>query len=137
MAAMDTMTVFDEFARKYEIDDKTRKWLTSADGLQAKMLDDFLYAGATESDIGKIAEMAGAENKLLTSSRLRQAWTSLRRAEDDKERVKRRGLDDNDLDALLAQPALDDIAERHCKLYQMVWPPEIAPAVALVSRIAK
>ena len=113
MAAMDTMTVFDEFARKYEIDDKTRKWLTSADGLQAKMLDDFLYAGATESDIGKIAEMAGAENKLLTSSRLRQAWTSLRKAEDDKERVKRRGLDDNDLDALLAQPALDDIAERH------------------------
>ena len=52
---MATVTqVFDDLQQKFEIDDKTRLWLTADDGLAAKGLDDFMYAVSTEQEVASM-----------------------------------------------------------------------------------
>ena len=128
---------FDELQSKFGIDDKTRAWLTAEEGLNASSVMDFLHAAASETDVQKMVEAAQADNVFLATSRLRQAWLSLRKAEEEVASIKRRGLDETDLDTLLAQPVLDDIAARHWARYKQTWPPELAPADLLVSRISR
>ena len=41
------------------------------------------------------------------------------------------------MDDLLTASALDDIEARHWARYKMTWPPEIAPADTLISRIVR
>ena len=41
-----------------------------------------------------------------------------------------------DMDDLLGASVPDDIETRHWARYKMTWPPEIAPADTLISRIA-
>ena len=128
---------FDELQVKFGIDAKTRAWLTAEEGLNASSIMDFLHAAASETDVQKMVEAAQADNVFLATSRLRQAWLSLRKAEEEVASIKRRGLDETDLDTLLAQPVLDDIAARHWARYKQTWPPELAPADLLVSRISR
>ena len=42
-----------------------------------------------------------------------------------------------DMDGLLTASVLDDIGARHWARYKMTWPPEIAPAGTLISRIVR
>ena len=42
-----------------------------------------------------------------------------------------------DMDDLLTASVLDDIEARHWARYKMTWPPEIALADALISRIVR
>ena len=76
-------------------------------------------------------------NVFLATSRLRQAWRALKRARDDEDVVKRAGHDTIDMDDLLATSILDDIEARHWARYKMTWPPDIAPADTVISRIVR
>lgn len=104
--------------------------------MAAKTLDDLLYA-CNEDGIDNFIDAAKPTNKLLSVSRLRQAWRSLKRARDSEDAIKRPGHDTIDMDDLLAASVLDDIEARHWARYKMTWPPEIAPADTLISRIVR
>ena len=53
------------------------------------------------------------------TSRIRQAWTSLKKAADDAETLKRKTMDDCELDDLLPQKELEDMGARHYARYRM------------------
>ena len=110
--------------------------MTDPDGLAAKSLDDLLYA-CNEDGIDKLVEAAKPDNIILATSRLRQAWRSLKKARDEADVIKRAGQDTIDMDELLQASVLDDIEARHWARYKMTWPPEIAPADTLVSRVVR
>ena len=61
----------------------------------------------------------------------------MRQTKDEQEAIKRKGVDETDLDILLPQPELDSIAYRHWARYKMTWPPEIQPCDLLISRVTK
>ena len=95
-----------------------------------------MYA-CNEDGIDKLVEAAKPTNVLLSGSRLRQAWRSLKRARDSGDVIKRAAQDTMDMDDLLAASVLDDMEARHWARYKTTWPPEIAPADTLISRIAR
>ena len=76
---------FDKLKEEFQLDDKVRAWLTSDTGLAARNLGDFLHAASSEAEVKALVDASGAENKLLATSRLRQAWVSLKRARDQDE----------------------------------------------------
>ena len=86
--------LFDQLQADFGLEQSVRDWLTAPTGLSATSLDDFLYAASSEADLGAMATAAGATNKYLMTSRLRQAWLSLKRARDDAELIKKHGQDD-------------------------------------------
>ena len=136
MANPEAVKVFKQLAEQFEIDPKVTSWLTAPDGLAAKNLDDLLYA-CNEDGIDKLVEAAKPTNIMLSTSRLRQAWRSLKKARDEDDVIKRAGQDTMDMDELLQASVLDDIEARHWARYKMTWPPEIAPADTLVSRVVR
>ena len=104
--------------------------------MATKKLDDLLYA-CNEDGIDKLIDAAKPTNKFFAGSRLRQAWGSLKRVRDSEDVIKRSGRDTVDMDDLLAASVLDDIEARHWARCMMTWPPEIAPAGTLISRIVR
>ena len=128
---------FDQLKEQFDLEPKVREWLTSDTGLAARSLSDFLHAASSEAEVKALVDAAGAENKLLATSRLRQAWVSLKRARDQDEIIQRRGADESDLDQLLAQPVLDDLEARFWSRYHMSYPPDVAPADLVVSRACR
>ena len=128
---------FDKLKEEFQLDDKVRAWLTSETGLAARNLGDFLHAASSEAEVKALVDASGADNKLLATSRLRQAWVSLKRARDQDEVIQRRGADEADLDQLLAQPVLDDLEARFWARYHMSYPPDVAPADLVVSRACR
>ena len=63
--------------------------------------------------------------------------TSLRKAQEEQDAIKRKGVDETDLDVLLTQPELENMAARHWARYKVTLPPEVAPSDMLVSRVSK
>ena len=56
----------------------------------------------------------------------------------DKDREKQNALDDDDdLDKPMSKPDLDRLAELAWNRYHLVWPPEVEPSDALVSRLTR
>ena len=136
MANPEAVKIFKQLAEQFDIDQKVTSWLTAPNGLAAKNLDDLLYA-CNEDGIDKLVEAAKPTNIMLATSRLRQAWRSLKKARDEDDVIKRAGQDTMDMDELLQASVLDDIEARHWARYKMTWPPEIAPADTLVSRVVR
>ena len=137
MAGSTPPQLFAALAAKFGWEDKVRDWMTDAKGLGAATLLDFLHAATTVEDVAAMVTADKADNKFLMKSRLRQAWLSLKQASEEQERIKRKGLDESDLDQLLTQPELDDMEARHWARYKMIWPPEIAPSDLLLSRLVR
>ena len=137
MASSEVKAAFEEVEKKFQWDPKVTKWLLAPDGLGATSLNDFLFAATEAKELGTIADQAGCENKLLMTSRIRQAWTSLKTSSDDKEKLKRKNAEDVEMDSMLPQMELDDLAAKHYHRYRMVWPPEIMPSDQLISRVSK
>ena len=138
MCAM-AVTPIQDMINKYGIGAEVGRWITASDGLNAAGLDDFIFCMASESEASSIVDAAGVptERKIQQTSRVRQAWSALRKARADAEKVKSRGLDDTDLDSLLTQPELDDIADHFYKRYRLVLPASVMPSDAVVSRLSK
>ena len=136
MANPDAVKVFKELADLFELDPAVTTWLTAANGLAAKNLEYLLYA-CNEDGIDKLVGTAKPPNLILSTSRLRQAWRSLKKARDEEDVIKRAGQDTMDMDNLLTASVLDDIEARHWARYKMTWPPEIAPADTLLFRTVR
>ena len=99
MANPDAVRLFKELAEQFELDPAATTWLTAPNGLAAKNLDDLLYA-CNEGGIDKLVEAAKPSNLILSISRLRQAWRSLKKARDEEDVIKRAGQDTMDMDDL-------------------------------------
>ena len=120
---------FEELENKFSLDPLITKWILSDSGLGATTVDDFLFSATKQEDLASVAESAGVEQgkRLLMTSRIRQAWTSLKKAAEDADSLKRKSMDDVELDDLLPQRELDDMGAKHYARYRMSWPPEIMP----------
>ncbi len=132
---------FKELGDKYGWDPITVAWMTKADGLGASRMQDFVEITADPNRFDAIATMikptSGAYNELQQASRIRQAWKDLQDAQAAANALKKRGQDDTDLDALLTQDQLDDLADQHHARYKVTFPSTIAPGDVLTSRISK
>jgi hypothetical protein len=137
MAKPSVSELFRELATEFKLEPKLAEWLTAESGLAAKSLEDFAYAASSEDDVTRMVTAAKPDNTWLATSRLRQAWKSVKRSCDDEHVIRRSGMDTTDLDELLPAPELEDIESRHWARYKMTWPPEIAPADSLVSRAVR
>ena len=136
LADAQAVKLFEKLGSENGVDPKVTAWLTAPDGFNAKSLDDLLYA-CNEDGIENLIVAADPDNHLLATSRLRQAWRTLKRARDAEEMVTRAGHDSMDMDDLLAASVLDDIEARHWARYKMTWPPNLAPSDTLVSRVVR
>ena len=77
MASETAINLFEELGVEFDLDPKVTEWLTSPKGLAAKSLEDFLCA-CTEEGVQSLVEAAGPANIFLATSRMRQAWRSLK-----------------------------------------------------------
>ena len=112
MASETAIDLFEKLRVEFDLDPKVTEWLTSPKGLAAKSLEYFRCACAGEG-VQSLVEAAGPANIFLATSRIRQAWRSLKRARDNDEVIIRPGNDAMDMDDLLAISVLDDIEARH------------------------
>ena len=128
---------FEALGTKFKWDDKIVKWILAENGLAATSINDFIFAIDKHDDIVKIIDQANPDNKLLMTSRVKQAWTNLKQSAENAEGLKRKGLDDPELETLLPQEELDDMCKAHFKRYKMVWPPEVMPSDQTISRATK
>ena len=92
MADEAVIKAFEELGKKFKLEDKVVKWLTAAEGLGVTSVDDFLHVATKPEELASLAEAAGAENKMLQTSRARQGWTSLKKASEDAEILKRKRI---------------------------------------------
>ena len=137
MAAQEVQQAFEELENKFSWDPKITKWLLSPEGLGATSLADFFHSATDPKDLSTIAEQASVDNKMLMSSRIRQAWLSLKKSTEEAELLKRKNIDDVAIDDLLPQPELDDLVSKHYSRYRMTWPPEVMPSDQVISRVSK
>ena len=77
LADAQAVKLFEKLGDEHGVDPKVTKWLTAPDGFNAKSLDDLLYA-CSEDGIDQLIVAADPENQLLATSRLRQAYCSLK-----------------------------------------------------------
>ena len=139
MADEKVKKAFEELENKFGLDPLITKWILGEDGLGAKSVDDFLYAATKPEELASVAELAGVDTskKLLMTSRVRQAWVSLKKATEESETLKRKSLDDVAMDEMLPQRELDDMGIKHYARYKMSWPPEVMPSDQIISRVTK
>ena len=128
-----------EIAKQYEWEDAIPKFLLDkSTGAGTTKLADFLKLVSEEKEIGPmINAMDGVKNRIQQKSRFRQAWVGVREAFAQQDSMKRKRADDTDMDMVLPQPELDNLQDAYWARYHLVWPPNVAPADTLVSRIFK
>jgi len=131
---------FQDLGDKFKWEQALVDWMTAADGLGALTLMDFVYALPNEEAAEAIVEAAGFDQKpkiMQQASRVRQAWLGMKKTIKDAETLKTRGLDDNDLDTILPQEQLDDLADKFFARYRMYFPSFVMPSDLVISRIYK
>ena len=76
--------------------------------------------------------------QLVQASRLRQAWSAIRKFKSEADAVKRK-LDESaeDLDALLPAKELEGIADRFWARYHLSYAPDLDPSEGGLSRLSK
>ena len=129
--------LFKELGVAYGVNDKVCNYLVGTVGLQD--LFDFVHLFADYKSIGDLVLKVGlgeAEVPLQTA-RLRRAWQAVRDTADDAAKLKAKRDEDVDLDAPLPKPELDRLREVFWRRYKVQWPVHLAPADALLSRVAR
>ena len=129
--------VFQDIGVKFGWAEEVTKWMTDPNGLAAESIEDFLCVATDAANFTAILDTINPPRKLQQLSRVRQAWEALRKAAVEDETRKRKGQDASDLDALLDQTALDQMAATFHGRYHMTYPPDIEPADLLVSRLTR
>ncbi len=86
---------FWEMAEKYHWAKEVTEWMLAETGLNARGLEDFEYAVASESAVTTLVDAMGITlGKLQQVSWVRQAWVGLKKSRSEKEAIKKRGLDE-------------------------------------------
>ena len=128
----------EEVQQTYGLEQKVVDWILAKEGLHAQRIEDFLKFVTKEEEIGPLVEtIEGLASPLQQKSRVRQAWDGLVKARALDASDRRRKADDVDMDQLLPQPDLDDLADNYFARYHLSYPPDVMPADTLVSRAAK
>jgi hypothetical protein len=132
--------VFAAMAVQFRWDPRVSTHFTGAAGDQFNWVEinDFIFASANEDKVkilvDAVPELTPAE-KLTQTSRVRQAWASLREATKSTIEQRRRGLYEVDLDALLTERELEEIGDQFWDRYKVSYPPHLDPADTGVSRL--
>ena len=129
--------IFERLCTEYRLDPKVAKFLVTDAGLES--LEDFTHFFTSEQDVAprvtdKIADLAQRD---LQASRLRQAWVAAKQAESISDNRKKRGVEEDDMDALLPKAALSDIGQRFHARYRLSFGVKTEPSDHLVSRLSK
>ena len=129
---------FAELGTRFELDRRIVAWFTSETGLRASSLQDFAHLASKEEDLDQIPELADipAAERLVQRSRVKQAWVAVRKQVQLTERTLAAD-EDPDLDRLLPEATLKSQATSFYTRYHLTYPPEEAPADALVSRVTR
>ena len=98
---MAASAAFAELGQRFGWEPTVVAWMTDPDGLAATCLADFTHACTKEDDFDKIIDEINPPKKRLQLSRLRQAFQSLRDAQDKEKSSKRAAVAEDDLDAPL------------------------------------
>ena len=93
-------------------------------GLGYKQMSDFEYSMTHLKDADLIVEKATVTNFIKQHTRLRQAWSAVKKVSADQENIRKRGLDEADLDGLLSQPDLLALRGKFWLRYRFTWLPE-------------
>ena len=136
--AAELNATFTELGERFSLAPGIVTWFTSQDGLHATSIQDFAHLASQESDLDPIPELAGVPEaqRLVQRSRIKQAWTAVRKQVQLTERTLA-AEEDPDLDKLLPEATLRSQADAFFVRYHLSYPPEEAPADALVSRITR
>ena len=140
MAAADVVTAFEELFLRFNVEDKILKWILAPSGLNVRRLDDFQFAINKHEDADIIVAAAGIKEenaKMLQGSRIRQAHKALVDADKDREALKVKGIQENDLDALLSQPELESLEDFFWRRYKLRLPAWVRPGDVLISRVSR
>jgi len=138
MAAVAVEQAFKKMQQDYAISDVFIKWCLEPTGLGARSIEDFEFAMGAEGDAAALIAAAEVkDNVIQQTSRVRQAWAALRKASNEKEVIKKRGIEDTDMDAILPQPELDKVHDNFWARHRLTFPPDIAPSDLLISRVVK
>ncbi len=105
--------------------------------LKFKGLLDFYHLFTNLSEVNDIIKQVEGIIIPLEVSRVRQAWTGVKDAVEAAAVVKKRGLEQEDMDALLQQEDLDDLQDCFWARYHMKYHPTVEPSDYLVSKCAK
>ena len=107
----DARAVFTSLCDKFKLDHKVAAHLVEV-GLES--LDDFVHFFTTEQEVGSavIHKIDGLPNPGVQTARLRSAWAAAKQALAVCEYRKRRGVEEDDMDALLPEHTLNDIEEQ-------------------------
>jgi hypothetical protein len=105
--------------------------------LKCKKVDDFFYAVTSAAEWGPLMQNIKDINAVQQTARVRQAWVGLFNARKEQDELRKKRVDSDDLDPLLAQGDLDTIQDRVWARYHQVWAPDQAPADVLVSRVVR
>ena len=129
--------LFDELAARFRMDAKVATWLVDEAGLES--LEDFTHFFTSEQEIQSLAinKIADLQNPQIQASRLRQAWAAAKQASSISDSRKRRGVEEDDIDALLPNESLTDIGRKFHARYRVNFGIKMEPSDHLVSRIAK
>ena len=127
---------FAKVASEYAWEDTVRDFMLHPEGLNAQSIADFTFLA--EPDIERIVDNAKeVKNKMQQRSRLRQAWSGLKKAQSDQDAIKRKRADDVDLDELLPAEEMNGVLDVFHARYKIRWPTPVMPSDALVSRVVK
>ena len=96
--------IFKKIQEEYGWQTAVTKFMIAEEGLHAQKPDDFLKMVTDEGDIAAVVQqIKDVNNRLQQTSRVRQAWVALVKAEKMEEEKKKRRLDSTDMDELLTQ----------------------------------
>ena len=132
----DIAKVMADLQAQFANNEKVIAYLTDEVGV--KSIEDFAKLFASPADIATLIEVVpdiAKPQKLLQTSRLRQAWEGVNKAMEVACVQQRKGAEDPDLDKPLGQEELGTLAEAFWSRYHLSFPPEETPADTLVSRI--
>jgi hypothetical protein len=136
MATPAVLAEFQALGLKFGWDPVVTAWVTDPAGLGATAIADFTFCAAAEVEVAALVDsVTGVVNRLQQKSRVRQAWSALRKAVADADSLKRKRADDADLDLPLEKADLDSLADLFWGRYHIVLPPHLSPADLLISRL--
>jgi hypothetical protein len=127
--------VFTQLMKQFDIDEKVIEYFI--DTLRLSTLEDFhkLFVGPEEvpAIIANVKDITIP----LQVSRVRQAWDGLDKASKQSETLRKRGLEQDDMDSLLPRDDLDNLLDVFWDRYHIKHHVSIEPSDLLVSRCSK
>ena len=120
---------------EYGIDEKVIEGLVK--NLKCKPLKGFTHLFTDASDVKDVVKSVSGVEHVLQTSKVRQAWTGTETAMEEKQMLKRKGLEQENIEALLPQNILDDFSDLFRARYHISCHAQTEPSDYLVFKNLK